>query len=312
MILFAVLAVGALFSALAAFSNVAEPVQRTPQAFDVLVIDDDTLGIANTPLAPLLAMSDPASRLSFNRVDTTFHSGGHISVQFNMCSSCWRGYQALWRIERDSLFLTGAQSCCGSEREHTLDQIGDWLRIEHRDGRAFASWYSGTLRAPQGAVLQVASSGFKSVYAQETRIHVDKGQVTRIDTLQNRPYSPPAFPGGTDSLAVHFMQNIEPSLLPLPTSKQQVETQIIVDTTGRARVQDIRLIDLVETRSARPSADQVEAIRSAFQALPRFVPGVRGGQSHPFEGTLVFRRDQRNATVHLADLLPLNPDTRHP
>jgi hypothetical protein len=311
-IVFAVLAIGSLLSASAAFSNVSEPVSRTSQAFDVLVIDDDTLGIANTPLAPLLAVTDSASRLSFNRVDTTFHSGGDISVQFNMCSSCWRGYQALWRIERDSLFLTGAQSCCGPEREHTLDQIGDWLGIEHQKERAFASWYSGTLRAPQGALLQVVSSGFESVYAEEIRLRVENGQVTRIDTLQNTPYLTPTFPGGASRLEAHIRRSIDPRFLPLATSKQEVEAEIIVDTTGRARVQDVRIVDLFGTGSSNPSASQVDAIRSTVQALPRFMPGVRGGRTHPFEGTLSLWRDEGALTIQLADLLPVNPDTRHP
>lgn len=299
-------AVGLLLLAFTVSIDVGARSQRTPQAFDLLVINDDTLGIANTPLAPLLERSDSGGGISFNSADTVEQSPQGVVVEFDMCSACWRGYQAVWSIEQDSLFLTGVQSCCGPKRRHSMDRIKNLLGIDHQDGQAFAQWYSGTLRAPRGSLLQQGSSGFRSVYAREIRLRVDVGHVTQVDTVHNAPYSTPQFPGGSDSLGKHLSSSGKIEAFTSSDSAQYVETRIIVDPTGRPVVDDIRLVDRWGAGSSEPSESRVDAIRSAIRMLPLFTPGVKGGRTHSFSATLHVWRDGTRVVVQLADVLPID------
>jgi len=302
----ACLAVGLLLLALTDSRDVGARSQHTPQAFDLLVMNDDTLGIANTPLAPLLEMNDSGRRISLNSADTVEQSREGVVVEFDTCSSCWRGYQAVWSIEQDSLFLTGVQSCCGPKRRHSMDRIQNLLGISHQDGKAFARWYSGTLRAPEGSLLQQGSSGFLSVYAREIQLRVDAGHLSQVDTVHNAPYSTPRFPGGSDSLGKHLASSGEIEAFTCLDSAQYVETRILVDTTGRPVVDDIRLVDRWGAGSSEPSESRVDAIQSAIRMLPQFVPGVKGGQTHPFSATLYVWRDETRVVVQLVDVLPID------
>ena len=51
--------------------------------------------------------------------------------------------------------------------------------------RVFAHWYSGTLRVPQGKLLDYVHGGYGSTYEDDLLITIEKGMVTGTDVRHN-------------------------------------------------------------------------------------------------------------------------------
>lgn len=86
-----------------------------------------------------------------------------------MNTSCWRNYVGTWRITEDKLYLVDVQGCFALQGGEAL----------------FADWYSGTLRVPDGPLLQYQHSGYASTYACELFLEIRNGVVVsqrRVDS----------------------------------------------------------------------------------------------------------------------------------
>ena len=64
-----------------------------------------------------------------------------------LSSACWRGYQGVWQIENDSLFLIDLKPCCElAEDEINPLQIDSLFKNLSRNGIVFANWVTDTLQ----------------------------------------------------------------------------------------------------------------------------------------------------------------------
>ena len=92
----------------------------TAQVPDLLIYNGDTLMLFSNPLEFFYNETNPKP--------VTF-------VETN-CSStaCWRGYQATWLIENDSLYLIKIDACCFIDRyqltEQSLSQLTHYLPLK--------------------------------------------------------------------------------------------------------------------------------------------------------------------------------------
>jgi hypothetical protein len=77
-------------------------------------------------------------------------------------TACWRGYQGTWKIEGNRLYLVALRG--------VLKLVGD--------EPLFAEWVSGTLRVPQGEIVEYVHMGFESVYEGNLFFQVERGIVT--------------------------------------------------------------------------------------------------------------------------------------
>ncbi len=94
-------------------------------------------------------------------------------------SANWRGYQATWSIVDNQLFLTRITGIYQNERG-TLKRLNLKLIFGGADP-VMASWYSGTLKIPDGRMLKYVHAGYGSQYQKEHRIMVSKGVIQRMD-----------------------------------------------------------------------------------------------------------------------------------
>ena len=93
------------------------------------------------------------------------------------CTALWRGYVGSWEILNGRLYIIGLQGKLEEGFQVTLaDVFPDFPE------RAFAHWYSGTLRIPQGRQIEYVHMGFGSTYEADLFIEIDRGVVvgTRI------------------------------------------------------------------------------------------------------------------------------------
>ena len=127
-------------------------------------------------------------------------------------TGCWRGYVGSWKIEKGQLFLTGLKgSAIIYDKEKYLDEfnaqkqqmksglitskeyqkiIADLKKRMHSEGKKielsvaalfpgkkkiFADWYSGTLRIPQGEILDRHPMGHFSTYERDLILEFKEG-----------------------------------------------------------------------------------------------------------------------------------------
>ncbi len=139
----------------------------TGQIPDLLLYEKDTLDLFNNPLTQYF---EKFGKRDIPGVKNDCHS-----------SACWRGYQATWLLQNDSLFLVRITSCCNYPDGPTE---GD-LKAMFGKKIVFASWYNGTLRIPRGEIWDYADMGYNATYEYEERLHIESGKLIGKDIHSN-------------------------------------------------------------------------------------------------------------------------------
>lgn len=104
------------------------------------------------------------------------------------CSACWRGYVATWAIVNERLLLAELR---GQATAHAIASgttfAGDLGRgdasvslrtvFPEAQSPVLAEWYTGTLRIPDGELLEYVHAGYLSRYEREIVIEIERGRV---------------------------------------------------------------------------------------------------------------------------------------
>lgn len=134
----------------------------TAQISESLLLDGEQVPMMATPLSQY------------------FELGGERPEFHAMCSALWRGYRGSWEIIDDRLYLVGLQGTGPDGRTITQkDLFPDYAE------RAFAHWYSGTIRIPRGKLLEYVHAGFGSQYEQDLILTLDRGVVVSRQVIHN-------------------------------------------------------------------------------------------------------------------------------
>ena len=145
----------------------------TAQVPDLLVLDADTLGMFSNPLESAFSDTNPRPEYIF--------PDGCIST------ACWRGYQAVWGIVTDSLFLTSVRSCC-DESTLSASRIENLLGRRSQNGRVFADWYTGHLIVAIGERVHYVHMGYASTYDEYLLLTVVGGGMTKKFRANERAF----------------------------------------------------------------------------------------------------------------------------
>jgi len=107
---------------------------------------------------------------------------GHMQNPFSHASfGLIRGYIGHWEIHHDRLYLTGIYN----ETDFSTNNLHKLF--EGYDERVFAHWYSGTLRMPEGKLLEYLHLGFGSQYERDVVLKVKRGRITGKTVKDNKP-----------------------------------------------------------------------------------------------------------------------------
>ena len=104
--------------------------------------------------------------------------------------NCWRGYQAIYSIENDSLFLNDIIDCGELylkkpiNKESSQKRLKSIFRSKVKKGKVFIDWYSGGFSLPKGNLLRWDRVFYKS-FEKEISIEIETGKVLQIEEVEN-------------------------------------------------------------------------------------------------------------------------------
>jgi hypothetical protein len=138
----------------------------TAQVTEKLIIDGKQLAMCSEPLGILLMQN----------------MGPKFMAQ---SSACWRGYVGTWELKQDSdekkrLYLISINGLLESGENATLEK----LFPDNPEG-VFAHWFSGTIRCPDGKLLNYVHGGYASTYERDYLYEFDKGVLISESIVEN-------------------------------------------------------------------------------------------------------------------------------
>jgi hypothetical protein len=96
--------------------------------------------------------------------------GGELPKFASNCTALWRGYVGTWEILNDRLYLVDINGSLESGQDVDLETV-----FPGYGTRVFAHWYSGTIRLPQGKMLEYIHMGYGSTYERDLLLEFKKG-----------------------------------------------------------------------------------------------------------------------------------------
>ncbi len=152
----------------------------SPQRPDYIIYKNDTVATYNLILEQYFQSKDTLAE------EKLFGLNFRDGATFN----CWRGYQAIYKIENDSLFLTDIIEC-GERLRGKLNKslsnkkmatiFGDKLR----SSKVYIDWFSGDLNFPLNNKVLRWDGVFYTIYEKETIVNISSGRVLNIENIEN-------------------------------------------------------------------------------------------------------------------------------
>jgi len=114
--------------------------------------------------------AEPLNQYLHNRNDIKFVSPS---------TACWRGYYGKWEIKDRKLYLIELKAYLEGYREVGLDYLFPGQNT------AFANWFSGKIRIPQGEMLDYVHMGYASLYERDLILVFENGLLTNEYIVDN-------------------------------------------------------------------------------------------------------------------------------
>lgn len=152
----------------------------SPQMPDYLIYGNDTIATYNLILEQYLQQQD--STETEQLFGLTFREG----ASFN----CWRGYQAIYKIENDSLFLVSIIGC-GELRNGRIDKAQSNEKInsifggKFKNGKVYIDWFEGYINFPLNNEILRWDGVFYKIFEREKVLSISNGQIKKDEDFDN-------------------------------------------------------------------------------------------------------------------------------
>ncbi len=156
----------------------------SPQIPDYIIYGNDTIATYNLILENYLQRQDTA------KTDKLFGLSFRNTASFTSSFNCWRGYQAIYKIENDSLFLVNILDCDELENGE-INKVRSSEKIKaifgHRfiGERVFINWFIGSISFPLTNEVLRWDGVFYKIFEKEKVIAISNGLVTKIEDVDN-------------------------------------------------------------------------------------------------------------------------------
>lgn len=152
----------------------------SPQMPDYIIYGKDTIATYNLILEQYLQGKDTA------KTDELFGLSFRNGSSFN----CWRGYQAMYKLENDSLFLVDIINCgeLGNAKIDTtqsLKKIKSIFGEKYRNGKIYIDWFDGYINFPLTDKVLRWDGVFYKIFEKERIINISKGLVLKVEDVNN-------------------------------------------------------------------------------------------------------------------------------
>ncbi len=134
----------------------------TAQISERLSYEGQQLAMCTNPLRLYFAMGGDGPNFEYN------------------CTALWRGYVGTWEIVDGRLYLVELHGTLEGGGEASVATI-----FPGYPDRVFAHWYSGTIRIPQGKLLNYVHKGYGSTYERDLFLEIEKGIIKKTHVRQN-------------------------------------------------------------------------------------------------------------------------------
>ena len=159
----------------------------SPQLPDYIIFKGDTIATYNLILEQYLQKQEKTE--SQKLFGLSFRNGASIN--------CWRGYQAIYKIDNDSLFLVDIINC-GERRLGKIDKAVSAEKMKSIfsdkvvNGRVYINWFSGDINFPLTNKVLRWDGVFYTIYENETVINISNGKVSNVEDVENYVDNPKA------------------------------------------------------------------------------------------------------------------------
>ncbi|MGN6420186.1 MAG: hypothetical protein ACTHMC_21950 [Pseudobacter sp.] len=149
----------------------------SPQIPDYIIFRNDTLATYTLILEQYLDKKDNKNIQLF---------GLRFSDEASL--NCWRGCQAIYKIENDSLFLVDIIDCGGLRhinKKESLKRIKSLFGEKIVNERVYIDWFSGSIKFPLSDKVLRWDGVFYKIFEKETVINITAGKVLTIQNVSN-------------------------------------------------------------------------------------------------------------------------------
>lgn len=147
---------------------------------DYIIYGKDTIATYNLILELYLQRQDTTKTEQL--FGLTFRDGASLN--------CWRGYQAVYKIENDSLFLIDIINC-GELRSRKIDKTQSLEKINSIFGemlineKVYINWFDGYINFPLTDKILRWDGVFYTIFEKEKVITIRNGLVRNIEVVDN-------------------------------------------------------------------------------------------------------------------------------
>lgn len=162
----------------------------SPQLPDYIIYKNDTIPTYNLILENYLQKQNPNEEKLFG---LSFRGNENTAVSFN----CWRGYQAIYEVKNDSLFLNKIIDCFGLIDKRKIDSKKSLAKMKEIFGdkvikeKVFLNWFSENISFPKKVKNNETlrwDGVFYKIFKFETALNFFNGNLTSAKNVKNYEY----------------------------------------------------------------------------------------------------------------------------
>lgn len=151
----------------------------SPQVPDYIIYKNDTIATYN------LIFEQYLQKIEKSETENLFV----LNFRNLISSNCWRGYQAIYKIEKDSLFLSDIINCGELankvNKSSSLEKMRNFFGDKVKNNKVFIDWFSGDLSFPVNNKVVRWDGIFYKIFEKETVVTLLNGTILKIKNVDN-------------------------------------------------------------------------------------------------------------------------------
>ena len=152
----------------------------SPQLPDYIIYKGDTIATYTLILEQYFQKQEKTDQVKL--FGLSFRDGGSLN--------CWRGYQAIYIIENDSLFLAdiiycGERRCGKIDKAASVEKMKTIFNDKFLNNKVFIDWFSGDMKFPLTNKVLRWDGVFYTIYEREKVLSISNGKIFAIDDVEN-------------------------------------------------------------------------------------------------------------------------------
>lgn len=159
---------------------------NSPQVPDYLIYQNDTIPTYNLLVEQYLQKIKGDNGKLFN-----MNFRNSIDGRLGGSLNCWRGYQAIYEIENDSLFVNNIIEChslAGTVKDKPKSYLSEIFGEKVKNERVFLDWFTGKISFPtvrDDNLILRWDGVFEKIYHYEMVIDIDQGKIIELNDEEN-------------------------------------------------------------------------------------------------------------------------------